>query len=261
MSTNTTTITPPSIKKQGFLDGFKWVTFSLILAKQNLLHILILSILSIALLGVCFYTPVFNLVIATWLGTTYLLWGYFVNDIRSGVSPSIKISFVRIRQIFWPLINLGVLYLIGLGVASLLALGGFFAFSGEPQTIPLGGASYVNSGDNLVGAGVFLIVFFILWCALTSFFIFAPALIAFQEMSVLKAMRHSAAGVLKNINPLIAFGIVSFVMFIFSTVSYGVFLIVALPTYFIGLHFGYTQIWQSDTTHNTSDEISNQDTK
>jgi uncharacterized membrane protein len=72
---------------------------------------------------------------------------------------------------------------------------------------------------------------------------FAPALVLFQELEPLEAMKRSFAGCLKNIVPFLIYGVLAFILCAIAAIPLGLGLLVAIPILIASAYVGYRDIF------------------
>ena len=155
-----------------------------------------------------------------------------------------------VTDLFWafqnhtgPLAMVGLLYAAGLAAlaaVTLVVVGGG-AFAGAVFGGSLGTAGAVGGGvvAGLVAAVIVLVASVPLFMAIW----FAPALVAFNDMAPVAAMRASFFACLKNIGPITVFSLVFMVAAFFATLPAGLGWLLLLPVVFGALYASYRDIF------------------
>ena len=142
------------------------------------------------------------------------------------------------------LVVLGVLALVGWIIAfipSVIIMGG-----GAFMSVLLGGSTAVSAGAvglsfvlaMLVGIALAVPLYMALW--------FAPALIVFNNMKPLDAMKTSFFGCLKNIVPFLLYGVVMLVLCVVAAIPLGLGYLVLGPVAIASIYAGYRDIFAAD---------------
>jgi hypothetical protein len=144
--------------------------------------------------------------------------------------------FSGFRRPLKPLVNLGAILLMAelaiFFLMSVLGLPGAGAAGAETMTV----TDYVQL---LQGKEWILLVGFALTALVKGAMWFAPALLAFHELSTAHAIRWSIFAALSNVGAMLAYGIALTVIFIAAIVPWGLGLIVVVPVMVASTYTGY----------------------
>lgn len=153
-------------------------------------------------------------------------------------------------DLFWafqnrtvPLATLGLIYLAGMAalvaVSVVLVGGGAFAgalFGGGHSTAgAVGGGLFASLLAGLIVLLAGIPLFMAIW--------FAPALVAFNDMAPVDALRASFFACLKNLGAIVVFSIVFVVAGFFATLLAGLGWLILLPVVFGALYASYRDVF------------------
>lgn len=160
-----------------------------------------------------------------------------------GQEPAITDLFWAFQNRTGPLAAVGLLYTAGLAAltaATFVVVGGG-AFAGALFGGKMGTAGAVGGGvvAGLVAAVIVLVASVPLFMAVW----FAPALVAFNDMAPVAAMRASFFACLRNIWPITVFSLVFMVAAFFATLPAGLGWLLLLPVVFGALYASYRDIF------------------
>lgn len=151
------------------------------------------------------------------------------------------------------LVTVGGIYLIGniVIIFSILMLGGGSAMLGammqgaDPESIPAAAAS---------GMAVALLLGLALLLPLIMAYWFAPALVAFDGMKPVDAMKLSFHACLKNLAPFTVYGIIAFVLTTLAMIPFGLGLLIMVPTLTATIYTSYRDIFPEGMGQTSSGE-------
>ena len=154
--------------------------------------------------------------------------------------------FAGFRRQFGPLAMVGAIFLV-LGLVVLLVLGVFFGFSivgafmaGDPEQMWTAVAA--SSLALVLGVLVCLALFIPILAA----YWFAPPLVMMHGMRPVEAMKASFSGSLRNIVPLIVYGIVMMVLGIVAMIPFGLGMFVWVPLLITSSYAAYRSIFTAE---------------
>ncbi|MEN8179223.1 MAG: BPSS1780 family membrane protein [Pseudomonadota bacterium] len=142
------------------------------------------------------------------------------------------------------LVLVGVIYFGVMILLTIVLMGGFFGLVGmqtmEPQD-PEMMMSLVTSpavlGAILLGSLLFIPVMMA--------YIFAPALVALNDLKAIEAMKLSFSGCWKNMLPFTVYGLLALIMLIIGSIPAGLGLLIVLPVLTASIYAAYQDIYYS----------------
>lgn len=140
------------------------------------------------------------------------------------------------------LVIIGVAYLI----ASVVVMGIVFAAIGVPLLQAMKGGAAPHAGLWLSMLGTFLTGLLIALALLVPVMMamwFAPALVLFNNLSAVDAMKLSFSACLRNIVPFLIYGVIGFVLNIVAAIPFGLGYLVLAPVLACSLYMGYKDIF------------------
>ena len=161
----------------------------------------------------------------------------------AGEAPEMGDLFLGFRRPLRPLINLGALLLaVEIAIFYLMAALGLPGMgagdeAGEIATI----ADYVRL---LQGLEWILLVGLVLTALVKGALWFAPALLAFHELSTAHAIRWSLFAALSNVGAMLAYGIALTVVFVAGALPWGLGLLVVIPVMVASTYTGYADVFE-----------------
>lgn len=167
-------------------------------------------------------------------------------DIESGSRLEVSHLFAGFKQNTGNLILVGLLYMVGLIVVTIVAF--------IPMMIAMPFLAPTFEGlDNASVAQVFLtvgpliVIFVLLILALALPLVmalwFAPALVVFHDVQPIAAMKASFSGCLKNLLPFLVYGVVGLGFFILALIPLGLGLLVFVPMVWASIYTAYRDIY------------------
>jgi uncharacterized membrane protein len=169
-------------------------------------------------------------------------WVVACRSLERGGEFELEHFLAGFKRHFGKLVVLGAIFL-ALGIALLLVFSVFFGFSilaafmaGDPEQAMAAVAA--SSAALLLGVLICLALFIPLVAA----YWFAPALIVMHGMAPLAAMKASLVGSLRNIVPLLLWGIVMTVLMILGSIPFGLGLLVVVPLLISSSYAAYRSI-------------------
>lgn len=158
----------------------------------------------------------------------------------AGEAPEMGDLFLGFRRPLRPLLNLGAILLVAeIGIFFLMSLLGLPG-AGEGEEIATI-ADYVKLLQGrewilLVGLALTAIVKGALW--------FAPAILAFHDLSTAHAVRWSVYAALSNLGAMLAYGVALTVVFIAGALPWGLGLILAIPVMVASTYTGFAEVFE-----------------
>ena len=157
----------------------------------------------------------------------------------AGEAPEMGDLFLGFRRPLRPLVNLGAILLVAeIGIFFLMSLLGLPGVGEGEEVATI--ADYVKllQGKEwilLVGLALTAVVKGALW--------FAPALLAFHELSTAHAVRWSVFAALSNLGPMLAYGVALTVVFVAGALPWGLGLVVAIPVMVASTYTGFAEVF------------------
>ena len=223
--------------------GWEWIAEGFALfKKQPGIWVLIVLVLFVCLI-------VINVVPVIGSLASMLLMQVFMGGVMVGCRAldndetfEVGCVFAGFKQSTGDLVVLGVLALVGWIVAfipSILIMGGgaFMAVimggSGRLPNFATLGLSFVLA--LLIGCALALPLYMALW--------FAPALVVFNNLKPVAAMKASFFGCLKNIVPFLVYGVILLVLCIAASIPFGLGFLVLGPVIIASIYTAYRDIF------------------
>ncbi len=189
----------------------------------------------------------FNLLFPVFVG------GFMLASRASRNNQEVKIDhlFAGFQTKFGPLALVGLFYLIGVIVVTVIMIVIGFVFVGGAAAV-FGLSSAAGAGDGAFGAllgagiGVFLLVMLLaiaLTIPLAMAVWFAPALVVFHNMEPLEAMKASLFGCLKNWLPFLVYFILYLVFAVVATIPLMLGWLVLGPVVIGSIYAAYEDIY------------------
>lgn len=158
-----------------------------------------------------------------------------------GELPEMGDLFLGFRRPLRPLVNLGALLLIAeIAIFFLMSLLGLPGMGGEGDEI-VTVTDYVRL---LQGREWILLVGFVLTALVKGALWFAPAVLAFHEITTAHAARWSVYAALSNVGAMLAYGIALTVVFVAGAIPWGMGLLVVVPVMVASTYVGYADIFE-----------------
>ncbi len=148
--------------------------------------------------------------------------------------------FAGFKQNTTNLILVGVFYLVGVIVITVLV---FLIGGGAAVT---GGLIGRGAGAGMAVGGFFvaMLVMLALMVPLAMAVWFAPALVVFQNVAPLEAMKASFFACLKNIVPFLVYGVILFVLCMIAMIPFGLGMLVMVPVMMGSTYASYVEIFE-----------------
>ena len=164
--------------------------------------------------------------------------------LEQGREMRIEHLFDGFRQNTQPLLMVGVLsgaaYLF-VGLVVFMVVGGAIGFGAlgalaNQPSLAVGGAMIGFLFSGLIGLALTAPIAMATW--------FAPALVIFDNMQALDAMKASFMACLNNMLPFLLYGIVALVLSAFAMIPFGLGMLVLAPTLIASVYTGYRDIFK-----------------
>lgn len=237
------TVNPPRARDIG--AGWRWFTDAWRVFKSAwgtiLLTLLVAWLLSLAVQFVPLLGMLLPVLLAPFLSAGLVCVLYKAEEQRS---PTVGDLFAPFSTHFTPLLLLGGLYLLLLvvvmAVAALLGmllLGGTFSLLMNPETMAQ------TSGINWQPVMLWGLIVAALFIPVLAAYWFAPALVVLGDQRPVEAMKASLAGCLKNILPMLWYGIIMIVLLVLAMIPFGLGLLLALPILAVTYYSSFRDIY------------------
>lgn len=156
----------------------------------------------------------------------------------AGEAPEMGDLFIGFRLPLRPLVNLGALLLVAeIAIFFLMSMLGLPGAGEEIATI----TDYVQL---LEGKEWILLVGVALTAAVKGALWFAPAILAFHEISTAHAVRWSVFAALSNLGAMLAYGVALTVVFVAGALPWGLGLLLAIPVMVASTYTGYADVFE-----------------
>lgn len=161
----------------------------------------------------------------------------------AGEAPEMGDLFLGFRRPLRPLINLGALLLaVEIAIFYLMAALGLPGMGAGDEAAEIATiADYVRL---LQGLEWILVVGLVLTALVKGALWFAPALLAFHELSTAHAIRWSLFAALSNVGAMLAYGIALTVVFVAGALPWGLGLLVVIPVMVASTYTGYADVFE-----------------
>lgn len=240
-------ITGPSTVPIG--HGWAWITRGFWHFTTNPLAWILAILVFIGLSMVMALIPFIGGILTTIMGPV------FSGGLMLGAKAQDRGADFRLEHLFAGFSNnggqlalVGLLYLVGtLIVAALVGI--FIAGSIAPMMLEIDptmiGGEDPQQAVNLMGPSMMLAIFVttLLFIPLMMALFFAPALVALNGMSAIAAMRLSFFGCVKNLLPLLVYGISALALTVLAIIPLGLGLLVLWPTLLGAMYVAYRDIF------------------
>lgn len=167
----------------------------------------------------------------------------------AGEAPEMGDLFIGFRLPLRPLVNLGALLLVAeiaiFFLMSMLGLPG----AGEGEEI----ATITDYVQLLEGKEWILLVGVALTAAVKGALWFAPAILAFHEISTAHAVRWSVFAALSNLGAMLAYGVALTVVFVAGALPWGLGLLLAIPVMVASTYTGYAEVFEEAEAAGTAE--------
>jgi uncharacterized membrane protein len=167
-------------------------------------------------------------------------------DIEAGQPMEVSHLFAGFKQNTGNLILVGLLYMVGLIVVTIVAF--IPMMIAMPFLAPMfEGLESASITQVAMTVGPLILLFILLVIALALPLVmalwFAPPLVVFHDMQPMAAMKSSFLGCLKNIIPFLIYGVVGLFFFILALIPLGLGLLVFVPVVWASMYTGYRDIY------------------
>ena len=158
----------------------------------------------------------------------------------AGEAPEMGDLFLGFKRPLRPLVNLGAILLVAeIGIFFLMSLLGLPGVGEADEVVTV--TDYVRALQGkewilLVGLALTAVVKGALW--------FAPALLAFHDLSTAHAIRWSLFAALSNVGAMLAYGIALTVLFVAGALPWGLGLLVVIPMMVASTYTGYADVFE-----------------
>ena len=157
-----------------------------------------------------------------------------------GKAPEMGDLFAGFRRPLRPLVNLGAILLVAeIGIFFLMSLMGLPGVGDGEEIVTL-----VDYAKALQGKEWILVAGVVLTAIVKGALWFAPALLAFHELSTAHAIRWSLYAALSNVGAMLAYGIALTVVFVAGALPWGLGLLVAIPVMVASTYTGYADVFE-----------------
>jgi len=159
----------------------------------------------------------------------------------AGEAPEMGDLFAGFRRPLRALVQLGALLLVAeIAIFFLMSLLGLPGAGGEGEEI-LTIADYLQL---LQGKEWILVVGLVLTAVVKGALWFAPAILAFHDLSTAHALRWSVFAALSNAGAMIVYGVVLTVVFLLGALPWGLGLLVVIPVMVASTYAGYAEVFE-----------------
>ncbi len=158
----------------------------------------------------------------------------------AGEAPEMGDLFVGFRRPLRPLVNLGAILLVAeIAIFFLMSLMGLPGVGDGEEIVTL-----VDYAKALQGKEWILVAGVVLTAIVKGALWFAPALLAFHELSTAHAIRWSLYAALSNVGAMLAYGIALTVVFVAGALPWGLGLMIAIPVMVASTYTGYADVFE-----------------
>ena len=157
-----------------------------------------------------------------------------------GEAPEMGDLFLGFRRPLRPLVNLGAILLVAeIAIFFLMSMLGLPGVSDAEEVATL--ADYVSA---LQGKEWILVVGVLLTALVKGALWFAPALLAFHDITTAHAIRWSLFAAVSNLGAMLAYGIALTVVFVAGALPWGLGLLVVIPVMVASTYTGYAEVFE-----------------
>lgn len=224
--------------------GVNWWTDGWALFMKNPGMWIVLGLVVIVIGVVLNFVPfigglAFALVMPAFIGS----WMLAARKLEGGGTLEVGDLFLGFQgQQLTPLLVLGALSLAATAIVVVI----MFAF-GAVMGVGMGVGAGMHSGMGVLaamGAGMFgMLVGLALFVPITMAFWFAPALVVFDNVAPVDAMKASFAACLRNVMPFLVYGVLGLVASVIASIPFGLGWIVLLPLMGLTIYLSYRDIY------------------
>ncbi len=224
--------------------GLDWITEGFGLFRLNPVIWIVNLVIFLAIFTLLSLVPFIGSIAALLLQPVLL--GGMLSGCRAleqGQELRIEHLFDGFRQNTQPLVMVGVFSAIAtfaVGVVVIFVLGGTVGLSvlgglADQQALAMGGAMLGFLLSGLIGMALTVPIAMAVW--------FAPALVVFDNLPALDAMKASFSACWRNMLPFLLYGIVAFVLALVAAIPFGLGMLVLMPTLIASVYTGYRDIF------------------
>jgi uncharacterized membrane protein len=226
-------------------NGFKWIGKGWWHFKQAPISWILVLIIWFALIFVVSLIPFLGAIAVNVL-TPVLIAGLMIgcSEQDQGDDFSVSHLFAGFANNAGQAVMVGVFYLlflilflVGFGLLLFGSIGDLAAQQGDPEAM----AMMFFSPSFLIG----ILVASLLFIPVMMAYLFAPALVALEDMSAWEAMKASFMGCLKNILPLFLFSLAAFGLMIVGIIPFGLGMLIVSPMLIASIYAAYRDIYYS----------------
>lgn len=205
---------------------------------------IVLGIVLFLVLMVLSVVPLLGALAATLLVPVFVAsWVLAARKVRSGAALELGDLFTAFRgDKLMPLVVLGALLMAGvlalglvMGMLGMGAMFGMMAGGGAQSVGSMFAALSAGMLALLVGLAVSVLIAMALW--------FAPSLVVFRGVAPVDALRISFGASLKNMLPMLVFGLIYIVASIVASIPFGLGWIVLVPLTLLTVHTSYEDVF------------------
>ncbi len=238
-----TTMSAPQPRTVEAGRGVNWWTDSGSLFMKNPGMWIVLGLVLIVIVTLLNFVPMLGGAAAALLTPVFVgSWMLAVRKQEGGGALEVGDLFLGFKETLNPLLVLGALSLAASAVIFVVMwVFGFGAFLG------MGMGAMHHSGLGVLaaaGAGLFaVLVALALFVPITMAFWFAPALVVFDGVAPVEALKSSFAACLKNVVPFLVYGVLGLVAAILATIPAGLGWLVLLPLTGHSVYLSYRDVY------------------
>jgi hypothetical protein len=226
-------------------NGFKWIGKGWWHFKQAPISWIVVMIIWFVLMLVISLIPILGALAVNVL-TPVLIAGLMIgcDEQDQGGDFTISHLFAGFANNAGQAVLIGVFYLIVLFLIGIAIFGLLFSSIGDlasQQADPEAMAMIFFSPSFIIG----LLVASLLFIPVMMAYLFAPALVALENMSAWEAMKASFMGCLKNILPLFLYSLAAFGLMIVAVIPVGLGLLIVSPILIAAIYAAYRDIYYS----------------
>ena len=226
-------------------QGMAWLSAAWDLFKRAPGIWIALVVIYIVLAMVLSFIPMIGQLALTLLGPVFM-GGILLGCKALGDGEELRIDhlFAGFKEKLGPLVIVGALYLGGLVIIGVLVFGLGAMLFGANALANLGsGAMGMNAGSAIISMLLLSCLVLLLALPLAMAMWFAPALVVFHDMQPVVAMRSSFFASLKNIMPMLIYGLILMVLAIVATIPFGLGWLILLPVLMASSYTAYRDIY------------------
>ena len=223
-------------------QGWQWIVEGFDLFKKSPIIWVVLFIILLLIAIALHFIPILGPLVLYILSPVFLA-GLMVGckAQQSGEELEIAHLFAGFKKNTNSLITLGGVYLVGqiiiFGVMFIFGGGAIFALmrGGQPDLAAMTAALSSAMLAVLIGHALYIPLVMALW--------FAPALVIFNDVQPVPALKSSFNACLKNINPFFIYGIALFVLSIIASIPLFLGFLVLVPVISTSVYTSYRDIY------------------